>query len=50
MMGTQDDDDIGSFAAVRRDLMKAVGDAQTKPTHPQRFENRGARNAVVTEK
>ena len=48
MMRAQDDNDIGSFTAMRADLLKAVGDAQTKSTDTQRFQYRSARDAIIT--
>jgi|BarGraIncu00222A_1022003.scaffolds.fasta_scaffold05702_2 hypothetical protein len=49
-MRAQDDDDIGSLATMRADLMKAVGDAQSKSTDTQRFQDRSARNTVIAKK
>jgi hypothetical protein len=49
-MRAQDDDDIGSFAGMRADLIKAVDDAQSKSTNTQRFQDRSARNTVIAKK
>jgi hypothetical protein len=49
-MRTQDNDDVGSFAAMRRDLMKAMGDVQMKSIGTQGFQYRSTCNAIVTKK
>ncbi len=49
-MRAQDDDDISPFAAMRANLIKAVGDVQAKSARTQRFQDRSACNTVVTKK